>query len=62
MLWEPTSKFSVTFLKGFDDYHLGHRDFILDRDEALRLVPKTCEYIFPNAKVLQMAYNKGYAN
>jgi hypothetical protein len=32
------------------------------RDEALRPVPETCEYVFLNAKVLQKAYSKGYAS
>jgi hypothetical protein len=32
------------------------------RDEALRLVLETCEYVFLNAKVLQKAYNMGYVS
>jgi hypothetical protein len=34
----------------------------LVRDKALRPVPETYEYVFLNAKVLQKAYNRGYAS
>jgi uncharacterized protein YfaA (DUF2138 family) len=49
-------------LKGFDGGHSEHKGFILVRNEALRPIPKTYEYVFLNAKVLQKAYNRRYTS